>query len=72
MTEPAAASEHGHAQRSPISVPWVIAAALLIGAGIWVLSYMLLEFDGFYLIGIAPVVLGSLMLFDKRAGLDHA
>jgi membrane-bound ClpP family serine protease len=62
---------HGHA-RSPISVGWVVLAALLIGAGLFLLAYFFLTFNLLYFVGIAPCVAGGLMLFDRRAGLDSA
>jgi len=58
--------------RSPISVAWVVLASVLIGVGLAVLFYWLYTFDLRYTFGIAFVVAGGLMLFDHRAGLDHA
>ncbi len=56
----------------PINVPWVILAAVLIGIGLTVVAYWLYTFDLYYTFGIAFVVAGGLMLFDERAGADHA
>ncbi|MGA8665023.1 MAG: hypothetical protein WB809_08195 [Thermoplasmata archaeon] len=58
--------------RSPISVGWVVLAALLIGVGLFFVAYWLYMFDLWYSFGIALVVIGGLMLFHPRAGLDHA
>jgi hypothetical protein len=69
------ASGHGGAPahvKSPISVPWVIAASLLIGVGLFFDWYWLYTFNLEYTFGIALVVVGGFMLFSKRAGLDHA
>jgi membrane-bound ClpP family serine protease len=59
-------------ERSPISVGWVILAAVLIGIGLTLLAYFFLTFNLLYFVGIAPCVIGGLMLFDRRAGLDSA
>lgn len=56
----------------PISVGWVVFSAVLIGAGLFMLAYWLLTFNWFYFLGIASCVLGGLMLFSRRAGLDSA
>ncbi|HLM91323.1 MAG TPA: hypothetical protein VK424_04640 [Thermoplasmata archaeon] len=58
--------------RSPINVGWVVLAALLIGSGLFLIAYWLYMFDLRYSFGIALVVIGGLMLFHPRAGLDHA
>jgi hypothetical protein len=65
---PASGGEHA----SSISIPWVIGAALLCGAGLFVMMFFVLTFQLVYLVGVAPVVGGGLMLFDQRAGADHA
>ncbi|MGD0256505.1 MAG: hypothetical protein ABSB90_01305 [Thermoplasmata archaeon] len=62
---------HRHVS-SPISVPWVVAAALLIGLGLTLLAYVLVTFDLLYFLGIVPCVVGGLMLFSRRAGVDSA
>ncbi|MCI4331886.1 MAG: hypothetical protein L3K19_08615 [Thermoplasmata archaeon] len=67
----AGAASHGSSV-STISVPWVIAAALLIGVGLFIISYFMVTFQFVYLGGIALVVGGGFMLFDERAGPDHA
>jgi len=65
------APPHGHV-RSPISVLWVVLSALLIGGGLFLLAYWLVTFNWLFFSGIAPCVLGGLMLFSPRAGLDSA
>ena len=64
-------SAHPHA-KSPISVPWVVGAALLIGLGVFAMAYFLLTFNLLYFFGIGALALGGLMLFSRRAGVDSA
>ncbi len=66
-----AGPRHAHV-RSPISVPWVVLSALLIGLGLFMLAYWLVTFTWLDFLGIAPCVLGGLMLFSRRAGFDSA
>jgi hypothetical protein len=66
------ATAHHAVVRSPISVTWVLASALLIGLGIFMMAYWLLTFAWFYALGVAPCVIGGLMLFSRRAGYDTA
>jgi hypothetical protein len=66
-----ASPAHGH-ERSPISVGWVILAAVLIGGGLFLIAYFFLTWNLLYFVGIAPCVAGGLMLFDRRAGHDAA
>jgi hypothetical protein len=66
-----AAPAHGHVS-SPISVPWVVLSAVLIGLGLFMLAYWLLTFNWFFFLGIAPCLAGGLMLFSRRAGVDSA
>ena len=65
------APPHGRV-RSPISVPWVILAALLMGLGVFMMAYFLVTFSWIYFLGIAPCVAGGLMLFSRQAGVDSA
>ena len=55
-----------------ISIPFVIAAALLIGAGLFSAMYWLVTFNWWYFAGFAPLLAGALMLFDPRAGASAA
>ena len=59
-------------ERVPISVPWVILAAVLCGLGILSLSYWLITFTWILFGGVVPLALGAYMLFSPRAGWDHA
>jgi hypothetical protein len=65
------APSHAHA-KSPISVGWVVFAAVLIGIGLLLIAYFLLTFNLLYFIGIAPCVVGGLLFFSRRTGLDSA
>lgn len=63
---------HSHHAASPISIPWVVLAALLCGVGLLLVAVWLLTFSWIYFAGIVPVFVGALMFFNDRAGLDHA
>jgi hypothetical protein len=63
---------HGHVEKSPISLAWVILASLLCGGGLFLIWFWLTTFDWLYFSGIALAVVGGLMFFNHRAGLDHA
>jgi hypothetical protein len=58
--------------KSAISVPWVVVASTLIGIGLFFVFYWIYNFDLWYTFGIALVVIGGLMLFSPRAGMDRA
>ncbi|MFZ1022943.1 MAG: hypothetical protein WAN87_02260 [Thermoplasmata archaeon] len=72
MSDYGATHSDSPSQRGSISVPFVIAAAVLIGVGVFTISYALTIFDGWYLVGIAPLFLGAILLFSPRTGLDRA
>lgn len=63
---------HGHVEKSPISVGWVILAAVLCGIGLFLVWFWLSTFDWIYFPGVALVFIGGIMFFNHRAGLDHA
>lgn len=67
---------HGHAHEpvvaSPISVPFVILASLLIGGGIFSLDYWLITQNWLWFLGWAPLLAGGLMLFSPKAGVNRA
>jgi hypothetical protein len=66
-------SPHGTAwPRGPLSIPFVIAAALLIGLGIFLISLWMETFSWAYFGGIGLLAIGGLMLFSPRAGADRA
>jgi uncharacterized membrane protein len=70
-TSSAHAEPNSHATRS-ISVAWVVLAALMIGIGLGLIAYWQLTQSWLYFAGIIPTILGGMMLFSRRAGLDHA
>jgi hypothetical protein len=60
-------------ERNTLSVPWVIAAAILCGVGIFFVTGALVRLAGglndwSWWIGIAPATLGFFMLLNPRAG----
>jgi len=58
--------------RVPISIPFVVLAAVLCGLGLLSLSYWLITFTWVLLAGVVPLAVGAYMLFTPRAGWDHA
>ncbi len=56
----------------PISIGWVVGAALLMGIGVFFLTLWLVTFTWLYLGGILPMLAGILMMFDPRAGANAA
>lgn len=74
MSEASTGHAHGaspHA-KTPISVPWVVLAALLIGGGVLLISTWLTYFNWIYFSGVFLLLIGGLMLFSPRAGIDHS
>jgi hypothetical protein len=66
-------SSSGHAvTKSPISIPFVILCAALIGIGTLSMIYWLITSQWVYFSGVLPCVLGALLLLDPRAGADRA
>ncbi|MGA8543106.1 MAG: hypothetical protein WB947_06185 [Thermoplasmata archaeon] len=73
-------SEYGHSSEehaphvsSPISVPWVVAAALISATGILSLWWGAEQIDWpYFVIGTLLVLVAVLMFLNDRAGLDHA
>jgi predicted cobalt transporter CbtA len=73
VSEFASADEGGVAERNSLSIPWVVAAALLCGIGLFlVLNAVILLAGGLmswlWWIGILPAVVGFTMLLNPRAG----
>lgn len=66
-----ASSSHASA-KSPVSIPWVILASLLAGIGIFSMVLWLYTFQWIYFGGILPIITGTLMMFDRRAGANSA
>ncbi len=65
-------SELSTAEISHVSVPWVVLAAVLCGLGIFLLIYWLIFFDWPAFSGVAFVLAGAFLLFNRRTGLDRA
>ena len=63
---------HGEHAISPISVPWVVAAALISAAGLFVIWWWLYTFNLEFAWGPFLVFIGCLMFLNPRAGWDHA
>ncbi|HTW39639.1 MAG TPA: hypothetical protein VMF04_02115 [Thermoplasmata archaeon] len=61
-----------HHARSPISVLWVVAAALLCGAGLTLLWWWVTTFQWLFFSGVLFVLAGTVMFMNERAGWDHA
>lgn len=74
MSEYAVKSEdHSHHVSSPISVLWVVVASLVCAGGLTALWWGLMIISWPYFVaGPLLVLLGTLMLLNPRAGLDHA
>ncbi len=66
------ASDPSSSAASQISIPWVIFAALLCGIGLFLLSYFLTYFYWPAFSGAAFVIVGGILLFNRRTGIDRA
>lgn len=55
-----------------VSIPFVVIAALLVGAGLFSAMVWLVTFQWIYFAGLGLLVIGGLMLFSPRAGADRA
>jgi len=55
-----------------LSIPFVLAAALLMGLGIFALTIWLVTFNWAWFAGVLPATVGALMMFDRRAGSESA
>lgn len=63
---------HAGSEIAHVSVPWIVCAAVLCGIGLFLLSYWLTYFYWPAFSGAAFVLVGALLLFNRRTGLDHA
>lgn len=54
-----------------VSVPFILLASVLIGAGLFLLASWVLTFDWIYFSGVVLVAVGFLLLFHPLAGPDH-
>ncbi|MFI5414832.1 MAG: hypothetical protein ACHQ16_04095 [Candidatus Lutacidiplasmatales archaeon] len=72
VTGAAAHGAHGAHAPNTISIPWVVAASLLMGLGIFLITAWIITFDFVYFVGFVVLTGGFLMTFDRRMGSDHA
>ncbi|HKV89924.1 MAG TPA: hypothetical protein VJQ43_01870 [Thermoplasmata archaeon] len=72
MAESVTSVHHRSTAPNTLSVPWVLLASLLMGAGVLLVSLWIVTFDYVYFAGFAVLVVGFLMVFDRRMGSDHA
>ncbi|MCI4318288.1 MAG: hypothetical protein L3J96_07090 [Thermoplasmata archaeon] len=54
-----------------VSIPFLLAAALLIGGGLFAIATWFVTGQWIWFVGILPVVLGGFMLFSPRTGPDR-
>ncbi len=57
---------------SHVSVPWVVLAAVLCGLGLFLISYFLTYFYWPAFSGVILVLVGAILLFNRRTGLDRS
>lgn len=72
VRSPVAQTVHPLAVPGALSVGYVIVAALLIGAGLFLVFVWITSFQWLYFSGIFLLAIGLLMLFSPRAGADRA
>lgn len=68
------AGEVAHHASAPnsISVPYVILAALICGAGLFLIMTWFLTGQWVYFVGVFLVLGGAMMFLSPRMGSDHA
>jgi hypothetical protein len=76
MSEGSSYGSHRPAHRAtgpdPQSIPWVIGASLLMGAGLFLIATWIITFDFVYFVGFGALLVGALMILNPRMGADHA
>ena len=65
-------SQATHHAKSPVSIPFVVVASILIGIGLASAALWLVYFNWLLFLGFVPLVVGALMLFSPRAGAEKA
>lgn len=67
-------SAHAGTASTPnsISIPFVIAAALVAALGLFSLLYWVITFQWIFFLGVAPMTLGALMFFHPKMGSNRA
>lgn len=73
MSEFAKADGGASTKENTLSIPWVVCAAILCGAGLFLVFNALILLAGgltnwIWWIGVVPATLGFLMLLNPRAG----
>ena len=54
-----------------VSIPYLLVAAVLIGAGLFSIALWFLTGQWAWFVGVVAVVLGGFMLFSPRTGPDR-
>ena len=72
VAHPSVPGGHGSTAPNSISIPWVVLASVLMGAGVFLITVWLVTFDFVYFGGVVVLLVGFLMSFDRRMGSDHA
>ena len=68
-------TEIAHADAPAVSgseIAFVVAAAVLIGIGLFALMLWIVTNDWIWFAGVAQVTIGGLLLFSPRAGPDSS
>lgn len=55
-----------------LSLPFLVAGALLMGAGLFLLAIFIVSFNLTYMAGAIPLALGFLLMFHPWAGSNRA
>lgn len=55
-----------------MSIPFLVLAAVLSGAGLSGMAYWLVTFDWLYFASVIPLVAGAYMLFTRGTGPDSS
>lgn len=63
---------HHPSASNSISVPYVILAALICGAGLFLIMTWFLTGQWVYFVGVFLVLGGAMMFLSPRMGSDHA
>lgn len=69
---PVVEGSHSEESAERVSVPVVIAIALLCGVGIIGVAYWLLTQNWLYFAALIPLIGGALLLFTRLTGPDRA
>jgi len=67
-----AEGKRSESEAGSLSIPFLVLAAVLCGAGIFGMAYWLVTQNWLYFASVIPVIVGALMLFTRGTGPDHA